>query len=47
MEFDFRQLAPNDRYKLITGVIVPRPIAWVTTLNPDGGVNAAPSATST
>jgi hypothetical protein len=23
-------------------VVVPRPIAWVTTLNPDGMVNAAP-----
>lgn len=42
LQFDFAQLAPGDRYKLITGVIVPRPIAWVTTLNPDGSVNAAP-----
>jgi flavin reductase (DIM6/NTAB) family NADH-FMN oxidoreductase RutF len=29
-------------YKLMMGVIVPRPIAWVTSLAPDGIVNAAP-----
>lgn len=42
MQFDLRELAPPDRYKLLTGVVVPRPIAWVTTLNPDGTPNAAP-----
>jgi len=31
----------GDQYKLMTGTIVPRPIALVTTLGPDGG-NAAP-----
>lgn len=30
------------RYKLITGSVMPRPIALVTTLNADGSVNAAP-----
>jgi flavin reductase (DIM6/NTAB) family NADH-FMN oxidoreductase RutF len=38
-------LAPlhrRQRYKLIAGAIVPRPIAWVTTLNADGSCNAAP-----
>jgi len=29
-------------YKLITGSIVPRPIAWVSTVNPDGHPNLAP-----
>ncbi len=29
-------------YKLMTAVVVPRPIAWVTTLTPDGVVNLAP-----
>jgi flavin reductase (DIM6/NTAB) family NADH-FMN oxidoreductase RutF len=29
-------------YKLITGIVVPRPIAWVTTLSPHGIVNLAP-----
>jgi len=30
------------RYRLMISAIVPRPIAWVTTLFPDGSVNAAP-----
>lgn len=29
-------------YKLVTGLVVPRPIAWVTTMNEDGTVNLAP-----
>lgn len=35
-------LAPAQRYKLLVGFVVPRPIAWVTTLGPTGVVNAAP-----
>jgi flavin reductase (DIM6/NTAB) family NADH-FMN oxidoreductase RutF len=42
MEFDLQKLAAKDRYKLLTGVVVPRPIAWVTTMNENGVVNAAP-----
>lgn len=42
MIFDMGQLASRDRYKLLTGVVVPRPIALVTTLDAAGGVNAAP-----
>jgi flavin reductase (DIM6/NTAB) family NADH-FMN oxidoreductase RutF len=38
----FRELAPHDRYKLLGGVVVPRPIALVTTLDENGAVNAAP-----
>ena len=38
----FRELDPQDRYKLLCGVVVPRPIALVTTLGPSGIVNAAP-----
>lgn len=40
--FDFAALGAADRYKLLTGVVVPRPIAWVTTLGRDGHVNLAP-----
>ena len=29
-------------YKLLTNLVVPRPIAWVSTLSPDGVVNLAP-----
>lgn len=42
MRFDMDQLAARDRYKLLTGVVVPRPIALVTTIDPLGGINAAP-----
>ncbi|MBW8855894.1 MAG: flavin reductase family protein, partial [Bradyrhizobium sp.] len=36
-----RELDPRDRYKLLCGVVVPRPIALVTTLDANGAVNAA------
>jgi flavin reductase (DIM6/NTAB) family NADH-FMN oxidoreductase RutF len=38
----FGNLDPALRYKLLVGVVVPRPIAFVTTLAGDGTVNAAP-----
>jgi len=41
-EFDFGQLTERERYKLLIGAVVPRPIAWVTTVDRDGRVNAAP-----
>ena len=42
MRFDMDKLAGRDRYKLLTGVVVPRPIALVTTVDADGTANAAP-----
>jgi flavin reductase (DIM6/NTAB) family NADH-FMN oxidoreductase RutF len=42
VEFDFRTLPPPERYKLLIGLVVPRPIALVTTRAEDGVVNAAP-----
>ena len=42
MFFDFETLAANDRYKLLVACVVPRPIAWVVTLDDTGTVNAAP-----
>jgi flavin reductase (DIM6/NTAB) family NADH-FMN oxidoreductase RutF len=42
MEFDFETLAASDCYKLLTSTIVPRPIAWVTTVSKNGVRNAAP-----
>jgi len=44
MIFDFDTLAPRDRHKILTSTIVPRPIAWVSTLSADGIANAAPFA---
>jgi flavin reductase (DIM6/NTAB) family NADH-FMN oxidoreductase RutF len=40
--FDFGQLTPRERYKLLIGAVVPRPIALVTTVSTEGRVNAAP-----
>jgi flavin reductase (DIM6/NTAB) family NADH-FMN oxidoreductase RutF len=40
--FDFRELSARDKYKLMIGTVVPRPIALVTTVDPQGRVNAAP-----
>jgi flavin reductase (DIM6/NTAB) family NADH-FMN oxidoreductase RutF len=42
MDIDFRTLGAYERYKLMASLIVPRPIALVTTLGADGVVNAAP-----
>ena len=41
MDFDPRNLEEREQYKLMTGSIVPRPIALVTTIG-GHGVNAAP-----
>jgi flavin reductase (DIM6/NTAB) family NADH-FMN oxidoreductase RutF len=42
MQFDPRQLAQPERYKLLIGCIVPRPIAFVSTISPTGELNIAP-----
>ncbi|MBL9030509.1 MAG: flavin reductase family protein [Phycisphaerae bacterium] len=42
MEFDPERLTPAERYKLLIGCIVPRPIAVVSTLSPHGEANLAP-----
>ncbi len=42
MELDPRTLSVAERYKLLIGVIVPRPIALVSTISPDGRPNLAP-----
>ena len=42
MEIAAANLSPADAYKLMIGIVVPRPIAWVTTINGQGLVNAAP-----
>jgi flavin reductase (DIM6/NTAB) family NADH-FMN oxidoreductase RutF len=41
-EVDFESITAYQRYKLMASLIVPRPIALVTTLGPTGVVNAAP-----
>ena len=42
MLFDFATLSAQNRYKLLVSTVVPRPIAWVTTQDEAGQVNAAP-----
>ena len=40
--FNVADLDSRDRYKLLIGLVVPRPIGWVGTLGPDGTPNLAP-----
>jgi flavin reductase (DIM6/NTAB) family NADH-FMN oxidoreductase RutF len=42
MELDPRTAAPEAVYKLLIGCVVPRPIAWVSTVGADGVYNLAP-----
>lgn len=42
MKFDFESLSEDMRYKLMLATVLPRPIAWVTSLDGNGLVNAAP-----
>lgn len=42
MQFDFEKMSPAARFAFLTGAVVPRPIALITTLTPQGGCNAAP-----
>lgn len=42
MEIDFEAIEPQNRYKLLVGFVIPRPIALVTTRSPAGVDNAAP-----
>jgi flavin reductase (DIM6/NTAB) family NADH-FMN oxidoreductase RutF len=42
MELDIESLSFGDRYKLLIGAIVPRPIALVSSVSPDGKLNVAP-----
>jgi len=42
IHFAFDQLSPRERYKLLIGTVVPRPIAFVTTVDGAGRANAGP-----
>ena len=42
MEIDILTTHADRAYPILAGLVTPRPIAWVTTLNEDGSVNAAP-----
>ncbi len=42
MLFDFANISAKERYKLLVSTIVPRPIAWIVSLDRKGRANAAP-----
>lgn len=42
MQIDPNSLDPEATYRLLSGLVVPRPIAWITTLSSAGVVNLAP-----
>src|SRR5215467_3397312 len=42
MEYASADLSPRERYKVLTSFVLPRPIAWVTSVGRTGVVNAAP-----
>src|SRR5882724_1944638 len=44
MEYAPENLLPRERYNLLAGFVLPRPIAWVTSIGSTGVINAAPSS---
>jgi len=40
--FELSEITQTDRYKLLTGLVVPRPIGWIGTVDNDGVRNLAP-----
>ena len=37
-----RDLSPRERYQLLTSLVVPRPIGWISTRSPEGVANLSP-----
>ena len=42
LDLDIAELTPVERYKLLIGLVIPRPIAWMSTVNEQGVANCAP-----
>jgi flavin reductase (DIM6/NTAB) family NADH-FMN oxidoreductase RutF len=42
MKFDLEKATPRETYQLLIGLVAPRPIALVTSMNEQGRLNAAP-----
>ncbi|MSP85365.1 MAG: flavin reductase family protein [Flavobacteriaceae bacterium] len=42
MQFDPQELEQTAIYKLLTGIVIPRPIGWISTMSEDGILNLAP-----
>jgi flavin reductase (DIM6/NTAB) family NADH-FMN oxidoreductase RutF len=42
MQFEMEKTPHRQIYNLLIGLVAPRPIAWVTSMDEEGGINAAP-----
>jgi len=42
MQYDPREMPSSDIYRLMIGLVIPRPIAFISTISPDGRLNLAP-----
>src|SRR4029078_11560462 len=42
MIFDMETLEAQNRYKILTATVTPRPLAWISTLSASGVLTAAP-----
>ena len=42
MDLQLAELPPLERYKLLIGLVIPRPIAWISTWSANGVANCAP-----
>ncbi|MFN3471182.1 MAG: flavin reductase family protein, partial [Aquificaceae bacterium] len=42
MLFDMEDPQDFDPYEVLTSLVIPRPIAWVSTIGPEGVLNLAP-----
>ena len=45
--FDLAAAEGRETYLLLTGMVIPRPVAWISTLAPDGTANIAPFSFTT
>ena len=43
---DLSSLPKRDVYRILSSLVIPRPIAWVSTVDGAGGVNLAPFSSS-
>jgi flavin reductase (DIM6/NTAB) family NADH-FMN oxidoreductase RutF len=42
MDLELKQVSPHETYKLLIGLVIPRPIAWISTRSENGVANCAP-----
>ena len=42
MDLELAKLSAHERYKLLIGLVIPRPIAWISTRSENGVANCAP-----